>query len=140
MKQYEERLKINREDIDSELAEQGSLFLHVANKALVAKAAYETFKLETVERLTDDLDAQIRQKALDDGRKVTESAITSEIERHPQLRAARSKLLKLKHNWGIASNLEKAWYARLEDCRELSRNRRKELDGLGRDTVKAQAA
>ncbi len=128
-------LNINNADLDTELMTQSASFLYVGECAAVAEAEYERGKLNK-ESLIAKLDDEIRTQALRDKRKITEGAITKEIERNPLYHQICSKVIALRMQKTATFALRDAWKSRGDMLLQLCRKSIKEMDVLNSDHLK----
>ena len=131
-------LEIDDTNLDVELSKQASNYLFVAEKAVRAEMEYEMFKGQKV-TLEAGLDEQVRKAAEKEGRKITEAAITKEIQRHKDFMKAENHLIRLRTNKELLRALRESWYMRKDMLIQLAIKQRAELECMVGETVKAAA-
>ena len=129
-------LEINDADLDSELSEQAAKYLFVAEKAVNVEMAYEAFKVQTAQ-LVAQLDSKIREDATESGKKITEAAITKEIERHPDFIKAQQALIAKRGAKELMRALRESWYMRKDLLIQMAIKSRSEIEALSASVRKA---
>jgi len=129
-------LKIDDANLDKELSEQASKYLFVAEKAVNAEFAYESFKAQT-QQLAAELDSKIRAEAAAAGSKVTEAGITKEIERHPDYVKAQQALNTKRAQKELMRALRESWYMRKDLLIQMAIKQRSEIDAVSASVRKA---
>lgn len=115
---YRNKLAIDREDLQTCLAEQARLFYEVANAHVMAIAERDQFKLD-IEELHAALDQSIRKEAEEKEEKTTESGIQQRIKDDRDMRELKGQHLeagKQADEWGA---LKEAFHQRSYMMREL---------------------
>jgi hypothetical protein len=87
-----EALRIDEDDIDRCLVEHPQLFYQAADSLALAVATRDGLKLELKE-LVAQLDQDVRRKAVDDGEKLTESALANRITILPRVKELNRRYL-----------------------------------------------
>ena len=126
---FRDELKINENNLDAELSEQASKFLHIAEKAVQAEKEYQDWKLQ-VETLEVNLDKQIREQFEAEGKKITEKQVEMEVKSNRVYQEARKKLIELSAKRDLLKNLRDAWYMRKDLLIQMAINKRAELTNL----------
>ena len=129
-------LEINDADLDNELSEQAAKYLFVAEKAVNAEMAYEAFKSQ-MGQLVAQLDSKIREDAAEEGRKITEAAISKEIERHPDYAKAQQALVAKRGAKELMRALRESWYMRKDLLIQMAIKSRSEVDAVSASVRKA---
>ena len=129
-------IKIDETNISEELARQAGHFIYIAECAVKAEAVYETSKFSLDQKIAT-IDCQIRERAVDDGKKITEKQIEKEVELHPGYKEAKIKTIKAKAEKEMWRARREAWYQRSGLLVQMAINQRSELDGLVSGRVKA---
>ena len=132
------KLEIDDANLDAELSKQASNYLFVAEKAVRAEMEYELFKGQRT-TLEATIDQVIREKAEKDGKKITEAAISKEIQRHPDYEKSEKHLIALRANKELLRALRESWYMRKDMLIQLAVKQRAELECMVGETVKAAA-
>lgn len=101
-------------DLDRALETQAASFLYVAELAVQADTEFERIR-DYLGQLTAKVDGDIREKALSEGRKLTEGGISGEIDRNADIIKTKVALLNLRRNRDILKALKESWYMR-KDC------------------------
>ena len=129
-------LTIDDANLDKELSDQASKYLFVAEKAVNAEFAYESFKAQTGQ-LAAELDSKIRQEAAITGAKVTEAGIAKEIERHPDYVKAQQALITKRAQKELMRALRESWYMRKDLLIQMAIKQRSEVDAVSASVRKA---
>jgi len=129
---------INKTDLSDELCKQAANYLFVAEKSIEAEEAYERQKL-TLKEFEAQLDAEIRAKALAEGKKLTETSIENEILRNADRGAMAVKLIQLGAIKDRIRAIREAWHMRKDLLIQLAIKERAEIEGLN-DVVKERKA
>ena len=92
---YEQQIQIDRDDLDTELVRQPSLFLEVSQKYVQAVSVRDAAK-ENVDVARAKVELKIRRRAEEQERKLTESTVKAEVEVHSMYREAVDAYLQAK--------------------------------------------
>lgn len=122
-------LEIDRDALDVCLEEQPSLYYHVAEGYTKAVAQRDSHKL-ALDELTAELDQQIRKKADDEARKITEASIQREMALFPKVKDATKRYYDAKALADEWLALKEAWQQRSFMLREIVALRLGELTNL----------
>jgi hypothetical protein len=76
---YKEAIIIDRNDLDTELANQPGIFLEVAQAYTQAISVRDGLK-ESLDSLGSSIDLRIRREAVDHGEKLTEALVKARVE------------------------------------------------------------
>jgi hypothetical protein len=129
MKELRARLKISEAHLSDELADHAAMLMFAGEVMVKADSDFQNYQLQ-VNELIATLDGLIRSKAIEDGKKLTEKAITSEIELSNDYRSAQRMLLKLKSQRDLAKFLREAWEKRGSMVTQLAAKQRSESEAL----------
>lgn len=132
-------IMINQADIGGEMQKQPAHFFYIAEQAVQAEAMFETGKFK-LDQTVATLDSQIREKAANEGKKLTEKLIEKEVELHPSYKDAKVHLIKAKANKEMWKAKREAWYQRKDMLVQMAINQRSELESIQSSKVKAKAA
>lgn len=133
------KIEIDEANIGRELAEHSAKLVFVAEQAIKAQLAYDSFKLK-VNELAALIDRDARIKAEEEKKKVTEKVIQNEVDTNEEYKKASQHLLQLKANAEILKARKEAWRERGSMLVQLSSNKRAEMEALTFDTVKEKVA
>jgi len=111
-------LNINQSDLTNELATNASNFAYVSERYVQAMGEHDKAQLE-LERLYAQLDADIRERAVADGKKLTEKLIESEISLNDSYYHCQQKLLQTKTKRELLKSLREAWGIRSDSLMKL---------------------
>ena len=141
MKDYSkfEDTTIDRNNLSDELANQSSSYVFVGQCHNEAEAEYEAYKLR-VKQLVAAIDEVIRKNALESKKKITEAAITKEIERHPDYVKAMEHQIALYRRKEDLKILTWAWRDRKDLLIELAHFELQEQKQIKYSAVKREAA
>ncbi|KAA5604351.1 hypothetical protein F1188_15935 [Roseospira marina] len=82
--QINKDVQINGTDLNNAFLEQSSLLVHYGVQA--GRAAHQVDRVKQLQKLAEaQIDKEVREQASDEGRKITESAITAQITAHPKM-------------------------------------------------------
>jgi hypothetical protein len=132
-----QNLTIDSSQLNEELERQSSSYVFVGQAYNEAEGEYEAYKLR-VKQLVAALDEQIRIKAVNGKKKITEAAITKEIERHPDYIKAMEHQIKLNRRKEDLKILTWGWRDRNELLLERSRSARDEMKQIANNVVKSE--
>jgi hypothetical protein len=119
IEELEQSLKIDKHDLDNGLSDNREVYWHVAKAAVEANSIYEGIKLE-IKELHAELDEEFRQKAIDDGEKVTETGLINKIISSDAMRNARKRELAAKKQSELLDALKESASIRGYDLRKLA--------------------
>lgn len=105
LKHFEASLRINREDLDNEVADLPGLFYTVADHYLEALKQSKRLQ-ERLDRQAASLSSALRSAAQEESsaRSVTETRIKQEVALHPTYRKLKAKLLQAQYvqdRWSV---------------------------------------
>jgi hypothetical protein len=115
----DERLKIDRFNLDNELLENPSLVQEVCDECAEAIALRDA-KKEALDTVDAELDAEIREE-LSKNSKVTENIVKVAIQVHPDHKRAFEEYNNAKLIAAKAASLERAVSTRSDALKELSK-------------------
>lgn len=127
--EFEGKLRIDEDDIDSCLVEQPELFYHVADALALANAVRDTLKLQLEEK-TAELDRQVRAEYARLEEKVTEAGITNQLRILPVIQTLRRDFLDASTNSDRWDALKQAYSQRSFMLRELNGSQISKLHNL----------
>jgi hypothetical protein len=119
-------IAINGEDLDREICLQPANHLFVSELSVAADQQYELFKVQA-QQLYASIDSQVREEAAAAGKKITEAAVTMQIERHDDYRRAQKTLMGLRGRRELLRALRESWKMRSDLVMELSRRQRDQM-------------
>jgi hypothetical protein len=131
-------LVIDSTKLDEELERQASNYLYVAEQAIGAEAEYEEYKA-MLGQLEAELDSKIRVAAEAAGKKLTEAAISMQINREDAHKKANRHLIKLRQRREVLKALRESWYMRKDMLIQRAIKARSEIEALTSETVKKAA-
>ena len=117
-KSLERALRIDEDDLDSNLVSQPGLFYQVAESLVAANARRDTLKLR-VEEVTAELDQSIRAEAAATETKITEAGIQNQLRTLPRIKDLRQEYVDAcaeSERWGA---LKEAYHQRSYMLKEL---------------------
>lgn len=117
--QLERRIKINKNDLDTELVEQADLYYN-AGIDYVQKMSEAAYLSELGDKVRAKLDQAVRESHADDEKKPTETAIKAEIDAHPDWRKHVSKALEANKARDFAQALKEAYQQRSYALKDLA--------------------
>lgn len=116
--QLREELSINKNALDDCLMEQPDLYYHVAEGYTLAVAARDAAKLDLEQTMAEKAE-EIRERALRDDEKITETAITRKLATDPEVAGLEEHLLELRGTADKWQALKEAFQQRSFMLREL---------------------
>ena len=116
--EFEALLKIDKNDLDTEVERQATLYYSVGSEAARLRSVVDTAK-DALDRVTASLDVEIREEALREGDKVTEGSIRSRVALDSTYQAATTKYLTAKGQLDQATALQEAFRQRTYMLRDL---------------------
>jgi len=128
----QEELRIDRDDLDTELARQAAHYAWFA--VLYERARGERVALEgDMESLEARLDQEIRLKSVD--KKPTETAIKTAIKSDPRFMDTMARLLRAEQDERLLGAIESALVQRKDMLIALARSRHHEMSAPSADEV-----
>lgn len=121
-------VSINLADLDREMIEHASMYIHYAVKTVNARKNYDSAK-NRLEIITAKIYAQIRSEFSDTGVKATESMIDAALKVHPTYIKLQQDVIDAQATWRLCEVAETAFNQRKDMLLELARDRRKEREG-----------
>lgn len=122
-------VRINPVDLDSDIMEHASLFVHYANLASQARSQYDTMKA-FVEISESKLYALHRElMTSDDKKKPTEAAIDAAVKADPRWFQMQKKLIDAKANYDLANDAREAFRQREGMLLARATDARREREG-----------
>lgn len=118
LNELEQFLKINMSELDNDLIQQPELLRQVSEAYALAVSRRDAAK-EELERVNAELYSTIRSQAEEEGRKITEKAIDSEITQSPEHQRAHREWLDRKLEADQWSALKDSFYQRSHMLRDL---------------------
>lgn len=119
LKTYKDRLKIDKHDLDIEMAERQLTYsLAVAEKAEMEKSRRDELKLK-IEQTIAELDGQYRAEAAKSGEKATDKSIDREIETTPKIIDLKKQLIAANLSVGLWGALREEYSQRGWMIRDL---------------------
>ena len=131
-------LDINREEINTELSEQPSKFAWYATLYELAKAKVVDLK-SRLETLESELNKEIREKALDGGRKITVDSVRAEVITSRKFKALTEVYNNALREQGLLMVAKQAFEQRKDMLISIASNMRNEFD-LDLKVLKGKAA
>lgn len=125
-----DNLRIDEDDIDRCLVAQPEYFYQAAEAVALANARRDTLKLERDETMAQ-LDRDIRKKAADEDRKITEGQLSSELKILPKIKEANRKYLDACKLADEAEAMKESYQQRSYMLRELNASANAQLYNLG---------
>ena len=116
--ELEKKLKIEKFDLDTELIEFPSVFYQVSENVTTAMAERDHLK-DVLGQVSAELDTEIRVDFANEGKKITENQVRSEIETHPNYLKARKNYTDAKVLADQWSTLKEAFSQKSYMLREL---------------------
>ena len=132
-------IKIDENNLSMEMANQAANFLYVAEQAAKAEAVYDTIKF-AMDQLVAELDMEVREKATDAGKKITEKLVEMEVERDQRHKDMKLRVIKVKAEMNMVKAKRDAWYQRKDMLIQLAIKERNEIAAITGGTVSAQDA
>lgn len=121
-------VQINSAAISEAFYDQASLFLHYAT--LEARAAHQVDKCKQLLKIVEArVDKMIRDEAAEDGKKLTESMIDKEIQRHPKIVDMTKSLNEARMQLSLVEGVVEAMRHRRDMLVQIGANTRIEMQG-----------
>jgi hypothetical protein len=136
MSEKEPSIEIDENDLGRELSMQAGYYLYFAEQAIRAEAVYNTTKY-SCDQVLAQADTEIRLKAEEDKRKLTEKLIEKEIDLIPAVREARIRLIKAKAEMDMKKARREAWYQRKDLVVQMAIKQRGDVDAIVNSRVKS---
>jgi hypothetical protein len=119
LKLYKERLKIDKHDLDTEMAERQLTYsLAVAERSELEKSRRDELKLK-IEQTIAELDGQYRSDAAKAGEKATDKSVDREIEITPKIVDLKKQLIAANLSVGMWGALREEYSQRGWMIRDL---------------------
>jgi len=118
-------LEIDEANLSKEMAEQPAKFMRVCEMYCRAMGNYDVARHKQ-KGLYAMLDGEIRDKARQDGEKITEKAIEFKIEVNPTYSARSAETIRLKVQMEITRGLKESWHMRNDSIQAMARSQREE--------------
>ena len=130
-KEYDiqQELSINEEDLNKELAEQPGRYAFFATLFSLAEKDYNLAELE-MSQIESNLDADIRERALEDKEKLTEGKILNRVHSNPKWAAAEEKIIGCRRMRGIIRGIKEGFSQRKDCLVSIASNKRVERDAV----------
>lgn len=116
--EMQEGLRIDKNGLDEALIAQVQLFSSVSEK-LTWEISIRDAAKDSLRVIEAEVDEVIRSDAAEEGTKITESAIASQVRMHKDVREATAKLNVLNLNVGLLSSLKESYLQRSYALKEL---------------------
>lgn len=126
--QLQEDLKISRADVDVSMRDQAGLYGHYAQISMRAGLSADRKKSE-LEILEAQVDEELRNKAADEGVKITEASLAKKILLDSRVQAKRYELNKAKAEAALAKEALEALKMRRDMLVQIGKDRREEMLG-----------
>lgn len=126
--QIKKDVSINISDLDNEMIEHPSLYVHYAFKTVEKRRIFDRCK-NTLEIIEATLSSIYRADLTKDGAKTTEAQITTAAKLDPRYKKANEALIAAQAEWRFSEIAESAFVQRKDLILELARDRRKEREG-----------
>lgn len=126
--QLKKDVSINPNDLDNEMIQHASLYVHYATLTVNARRQFDRLK-SAFEILEARLDGEIRSSMLDTGKKPTEASIKATMVADPRWSGAQAKVIEAGSIWRQCEVSESAMSMRRDMLLEIARDRRKEFEG-----------
>jgi len=126
--QLKKDVSINPSDLDNDMIQHASLYVHYASMTVNARRQYDRLK-SGFEILEARLDSEIRTVAAAEGKKITETGIKSAMTADPRWSGAQAKVIEAGSIWRACEVAENAMSQRRDLILEIARDRRKEREG-----------
>jgi len=120
-------LKIDRGSLDNELTQQPSKYAFYATLASIAEDMVEQNKLK-LQVIEAELDKAIRQKAMEDKIKLTETQVNNMMVGLEEWQDTKRKFLSAKKNMNILNSIVQAWEHRKSMLVSLSLKAKRESE------------
>ena len=133
-----EGLKIDEDALDQCLVEQADYYYQVAKLAIDAGGERDTLELQLKE-LKAELDADIRQQAIRNEEKLTETQLTNRITVLPRVKDLQRKCLEARRKADSLSVLKEGYQQRSYALRELNASQLARFYSLGTERGAAGA-
>lgn len=111
-------LKIDRDNLDTELIQQANSFFHASEGAAFAESIKDKKKLD-IDKVFAELDRDIRDSMISDGERVTEDKVKQEINREPDYLTALSAHNYSSREYRKWESLKNAYRMRAEMLKSL---------------------
>lgn len=118
-KQFEARLKIDRNNLDQELIEQPELFYHVCEQHVKAVSTRDVL-YEKRKALEADLSGRIRSEMEKASEKITESRLSAAVAAHEELLDAKGEYLEASREAELWGAMKEAFAQRTYALKDLS--------------------
>lgn len=127
--QAKKDIAINPNDLDSEMLEHASLYLHYAQQTVNARRQYDRLK-NAFEILEARLDEEYRTSMSEGAaKKPTEAQIRAAIVSDKRWSGAQAKVIEANSIWRSCEIVESAMSQRRDMILEVARDRRKDKEG-----------
>jgi hypothetical protein len=137
--ELEAGLRIDLTDINQANAEQAELYYRVASRVAAAQAERDTAKLD-LKDIEASMEMTVRKAAEEDGRKLTDKAITAEVEADRSVIGAKHRLAQAEAVLLKLNALKDAYHQRGYALGNLSELQNKAHSILEYESTKAVAA
>ena len=119
MKEYTELLKINKHDLDGCIEQQAVLFNEIAVALANAVSVRDNLKKD-YEEMQAEVAADLRQEALQDGKKMTDKAVTEAVGEDKHVKQAYKDFLDSKQQVDLWTALKESYLQRSYMIKELA--------------------
>jgi len=117
--EYREKLVLDRDNLDEAALQQASLYEEVGEQRILAVSYRDELEYQK-DQLYAELDAAVREEALEDEKKITEAAIKAKIAGKPEMMRLQKKFMAASRAVSQWQLLERAFDQRLTAMKILA--------------------